>query len=64
MESERFQQALRRLEAAVERVERLPVPTAAAPDERLADLERRHARLRDGAAQALNRLDRLIEGQS
>jgi hypothetical protein len=68
MESELFQRALGRLEAAVERVERaagtLPTgPAPAGPDgTRLAALEARHAKLREGASQALARLDRLIEG--
>ena len=65
MESEHFQRALGRLEAAVERVERaagnLP---AGSDDARLTALEARHAKLKDGAAQALARLDRLIEGQN
>lgn len=70
MESEHFQRALGRLEAAVERLERVARPPSApgaAPagdDGRLAALEARHAKLRDGAAQALARLDRLIEGKS
>lgn len=63
-ESEHFQRALGRLEAAVERVERAAAPLpAGSEDTRLAALEARHAKLRDGAAQALARLDRLIEGQ-
>jgi hypothetical protein len=62
MESERFQQALRRLEAAVERLERLPATPVAPSDGRLAALEARHRKLRDGATEALARLDRLIDG--
>jgi hypothetical protein len=62
MESERFQEALRRLEAAVERLERLPAAPATPPDSRLTALEARHRKLRDGATEALARLDRLIEG--
>ncbi|PXA87559.1 hypothetical protein DMC47_31655 [Nostoc sp. 3335mG] len=63
MESEHFQRALGRLEAAVERVERAAgnLPTGSG-DARLAALEARHAKLKDGATQALARLDRLIEG--
>jgi hypothetical protein len=62
MESEHFQRALGRLEAAVERVEQAAGTHAAGPDDaRLAALEARHRTLRDGAAQALARLDRLIE---
>jgi hypothetical protein len=58
MESEPFHQALRHLEDAVARLER--VARAAAPDARLAALEERHRRLREGATAALERLDRLI----
>jgi hypothetical protein len=69
MESEHFQRALGRLEAAVERLERvatLPIAASAGSgdDTRLAALEARHRALREGAAQALARLDRLIEGQN
>jgi hypothetical protein len=65
MESQRFQQALGRLEAAIERVERVATPSSpGAPDERLAALEARHRKLRDGATDALARLDRLIGGQN
>jgi len=64
MESEHFQRALGRLEAAVERLEQAAGPIAAGSgDARLAALQARHARLRDGATQALARLDRLIEGR-
>jgi hypothetical protein len=64
MESQRFQQALGRLEAAIERVERVATPSSSgAPDGRLAALEARHRKLRDGATDALARLDRLIGGQ-
>lgn len=65
MESEHFQRALGRLEAAVERVERAlgNLPTGL-DDTRLVELEARHAKLKDGATQALARLDRLIEGQN
>jgi hypothetical protein len=65
MESEHFQRALGRLEAAVERLERIAVPPAAgSADPRLAALEARHRKLREGATEALARLDRLIGGQS
>ncbi len=65
MESQRFQQALGRLEAAIERVERVATPSSpGAPDSRLAVLEARHRKLRDGATDALARLDRLIGGQN
>jgi len=65
MESEHFQRALGRLEAAVERVERAAgtLPTGS-DDTRLSELEARHRKLRDGATDALARLDRLIGGQS
>ncbi|WBO23624.1 hypothetical protein [Sphingomonas abietis] len=71
MESQRFQQALARIEAAIERVaEAVASPAASAPlpangadDGRLAALEARHRKLHDGATDALARLDRLIEGQ-
>jgi len=62
MESEPFQQALRHLEDAVSRLERVaraPAPVTA-PDPRLVALEERHRRLRDAATAALERLDRLI----
>jgi hypothetical protein len=63
MESEHFQRALGRLEAAIERVERASAIAAPGRDDtRLAALEERHRILRDGAAQALARLDRLIDG--
>jgi hypothetical protein len=65
MESQRFQQALGRLEAAIERVERVAAPSFPdAPDDRLAALEARHRKLRDGATDALAHLDRLIGGQN
>ena len=52
------------LEAAIERVERVATPSSSgAPDGRLAALEARHRKLRDGATDALARLDRLIGGQ-
>lgn len=64
MESEHFQRALGRLEAAVERLERAAGNVAPGSDDgRLAALEARHRILRDGTSQALARLDRLIEGQ-
>ncbi|HEY0315855.1 MAG TPA: hypothetical protein VGC28_06275 [Sphingomonas sp.] len=54
-----------RLEAAVERLERIaPVPAPGSGDQRLAALEARHRKLREGATEALARLDRLIGGQS
>jgi hypothetical protein len=58
MNSAPFLQALGHLEAAVTRLER--AARAAGSDTRLADLEERHRRLRDGASAALERLDRLI----
>ena len=59
MESERFKQALGRLEAAIDRLDKIAhVPTA---DARLAALEQRHGKLRAGASDALTRLDRLID---
>ena len=62
MESERFKQALSRLEAAIDRVEvALRDPAA---DARLAVLEERHRKLRDGTTEALARLDRLIDAAS
>lgn len=70
MESEHFQRALRRLEAAVERLERAARPSSSVSspstgdDARLVALEARHRKLRDGATQALARLDRLIEEKS
>ncbi len=66
MESERFQQAMGRLEAAVARVERAAAlaSPAASGDDRLAALEARHRKLRDGASDALARLDRLIDDSS
>jgi hypothetical protein len=71
MESDPFRRALTRLETAIARVERAAasLPPAAPStdpmpgDERLALLERRHARLRAGASDALARLDRLIGAQ-
>jgi hypothetical protein len=70
MESEPFRRALTRLEAAVARLETAAAALpAAAPgdrgrtDTRLAALEARHARLRAGATDALDRLDRLIGAQ-
>ncbi|WP_454882654.1 hypothetical protein [Sphingomonas oryzagri] len=65
MESEHFQRALGRLEAAVEHVERAAGNApAGSEDARLAELENRHRKLRDGASEALARLDRLIGGQN
>ncbi|MBA2933248.1 hypothetical protein HZF05_03985 [Sphingomonas sp. CGMCC 1.13654] len=65
MESEHFQRALGRLEAAVERVERATGNVSTGSDDaRLAALESRHRKLRDGATEALARLDRLIGGQN
>jgi hypothetical protein len=65
MESEHFQRALGRLEAAVERLERAAGNVSAGSgDTRLAALEARHRTLREGATEALARLDRLIGGQS
>jgi hypothetical protein len=58
MQNDPFHQALGHLEAAIDRLE--TVARAPAPDARLAALEQRHTRLRDGAAEALARLDRLI----
>lgn len=63
MESERFQRALGRLEAAVERLEKCP-SAAASGDDRLAALEGRYTRLRTGTEAALARLDRLIGGDA
>lgn len=59
MESERFNQALGRIEAAIDRIEK--AARAPAPDARLAALEERHRKLRDGTSEALARLDRLID---
>ena len=59
MENERFTQALCRIEAAIDRIEQ--AAQAPAPDARLAALEERHRRLRDGTGEALARLDRLID---
>jgi hypothetical protein len=65
MESEHFQRALGRLEAAVERLERAAGNApGGSGDTSLAVLEARHRKLRDGATEALARLDRLIGGQS
>ena len=58
MESASFQQALGHLETAIARLER--VAQAPRPDARLAALEARHARLREGAGAAIERLDQLI----
>ena len=58
MESERFYQALSRLETAIARLE--SAARAAAPDGRLAELEESHRKLREGASEALSRLDQLI----
>lgn len=59
MESERFKQALGRIEAAIDRIER--AAQAPVPDARLAALEERHRKLREGTGEALARLDRLID---
>ncbi len=59
MESERFKQALGRIEAAIDRLERAARPPV--PDARLAVLEERHRKLREGTGEALARLDRLID---
>jgi len=65
MDNERFNKALGRLHAAIERVEQAAVATpTGAPDARLAELEARHQRLRDGTSDALARLDRLIDSAS
>jgi hypothetical protein len=64
MTNERFTDALCRLEAAAVRLEAIAVmPPVASGDERLADLEERHRKLRAGTADALARLDRLIATQ-
>ena len=60
MHDDPFHQALGHLEAALDRLE--AVARAPATEARLAALEQRHTRLRDGAAEALARLDRLIGG--
>ena len=59
MESERFTRALGRIEAAIDRLEQ--VAQAPVPDARLAALEERHRKLREGTGEALARLDRLID---
>ena len=59
MENERFKQALSRIEAAIDRIEQ--AIQAPVPDARLATLEERHRKLREGAGEALARLDRLID---
>lgn len=59
MESERFKQALSRIEAAIDRIEQ--AVEAPVPDTRLAALEARHRKLREGTGEALARLDRLID---
>lgn len=58
MESERYMQALSRLETAIARLER--AAREPAPDGRMAALEQRHRTLREGASEALARLDMLI----
>ncbi len=58
MQDDPLQQALSQLEAAIDRLDSVARP--AASDARLAAIEARHNRLRDGAAEALARLDRLI----
>jgi hypothetical protein len=64
MESDRIAHALTRLASAIDRLE---AATRSPPaDPRLAALEaleERHRRLRDGASEALARLDRLIAAQ-
>lgn len=62
MDNERFNKALGRIEAAIERLEQ--AGPAAAVDTRFAELEARHQRLRDGTSDALARLDRLIDSAS
>ncbi|MGN6123123.1 MAG: hypothetical protein ACTHOJ_09215 [Sphingomonas oligoaromativorans] len=65
MDNERFNKALGRIEAAIERLEQAgPAAPSAAVDTRLAELEARHQRLRDGTSDALARLDRLIDSAS
>jgi hypothetical protein len=59
MQDDPFPQALSQLAAAVDRLE--AVAQTPAPDARLALLQARHDRLREAAAAALARLDRLID---
>jgi hypothetical protein len=58
MDSERFTQAFNRLEAAIERLERMD--HAPRSDERVAALEETNRRLRENTGEALARLDALI----
>ncbi len=61
MGSERFNQAIGRLETAIERLESLAsTPSADGSLAALNALEERHRRLREGTSDALARLDRLI----
>jgi hypothetical protein len=65
MDNERFNKALGRIEAAIARLEQAgPAIASSAVDARLAELEARHRRLRDGTSDALARLDRLIDSAS
>lgn len=62
MDNERFNRALGRLHAAIDQLEQIDPPASSGmSDARLAALEVRHQRLRDGTSDALARLDRLIE---
>ena len=58
MESQRYMQALSRLETAIARLE--AIARQPATDGKLAELEKRHRQLRDGTSEALARLDALI----
>ena len=60
MTNDPFHAALGHLEQAIDRLD--AVARAPAPDERLAALQARYDRLREGAGEALARLDRLIGG--
>ena len=63
MDNERFNRALGRLHAAIDQLEQIdPSAPSGMSDARLAALEVRHQRLRDGTSEALARLDRLIDG--
>ena len=63
MDNERFNRALGRLHAAIDQLEQVDPPAPSGmSDARLAALEARHRRLRDGTSEALARLDRLIDG--
>lgn len=59
MQNDPFRQALGHLEDAIDRLE--TVAHAPAPDAQLAALQARHDHLREGAGEALARLDRLID---